>query len=577
MYVSFYYAYMPTVNHVRPVFLLFNSQCENSREKALCSFPEANLSLSTGERILMRGQRYRVFLDLEMPHSPVNERLGMFMVKVTFLSDSGKVLASSERSGMLHYQSALLQSFTTLFYSLPMVLGVTEEKQTVQINLFEEYMEDSYHPAVGANVVVLAKEIEIYSAALRIEAHFVGLRYIMKNWPVTSALVAVTINFLIISSVFFFAYSAFSPEEFFEEEVEDTQPSDLDTMTAEQQRVFTRRGVGRRESGTENADSTGRQPSTGRLASRMPSASRNQVHSQSNGGMTRCASFPSCRWDMSFQGAAASSACHSSSSLHKHGPRYHSNDDLAGCRGCSYPDGVVGGRGGFGRHPMGFQDLPSSTGPRIDRDPYYVLSFHDGRVWRSRRRPYVDGHDGGEGGDVIPVASYGSERRSPGARAGGLRSRFTWKKVPEHGEMSTESSTECVHTRAANRRRRRARTLSFHKSSDSDEAFGGVRDLDYRCDHSHDCMEFDESTSNAPLKSRVPDGAASSSEHLHHWAPGTVSTVNSGPISADQSPTRTLSDSDHSAAGHKRSVHKTRARFGLSFKKILSKRDDKSS
>lgn len=45
--------------------------------------------------------------------------------------------------GMLHYQSALLQSFTTLFYSLPMVLGVTEEKQTVHINLFEEYMEDS--------------------------------------------------------------------------------------------------------------------------------------------------------------------------------------------------------------------------------------------------------------------------------------------------------------------------------------------------------------------------------------------------------------------------------------------------
>ena len=44
---------------------------------------------------------------------------------------------------MLHYQSALLQSLGTLFYSLPMVLGFTEEKQTVEINLFEDYMEDS--------------------------------------------------------------------------------------------------------------------------------------------------------------------------------------------------------------------------------------------------------------------------------------------------------------------------------------------------------------------------------------------------------------------------------------------------
>ena len=32
---------------------------------------------------------------------------------------------------------------------------------------------------MGAHVVVLAKKIEIYSAALRIEAHFVGLRFVV--------------------------------------------------------------------------------------------------------------------------------------------------------------------------------------------------------------------------------------------------------------------------------------------------------------------------------------------------------------------------------------------------------------
>ena len=44
---------------------------------------------------------------------------------------------------MLHYQSALLQSLATVFYSVPMVLGFAEEKQIVSINLFEEYVEDS--------------------------------------------------------------------------------------------------------------------------------------------------------------------------------------------------------------------------------------------------------------------------------------------------------------------------------------------------------------------------------------------------------------------------------------------------
>ena len=31
--------------------LVCSSECENSRGKELCSFPEANLSLSTGERV----------------------------------------------------------------------------------------------------------------------------------------------------------------------------------------------------------------------------------------------------------------------------------------------------------------------------------------------------------------------------------------------------------------------------------------------------------------------------------------------------------------------------------------------
>ena len=379
----------------------------------------------------------------------------------------------------------------------------------------------------------------------------------MKNWPVTSALVAITINFFIISSVFFFAYSAFSPEPSFAED-EHVQSADLDTVTEEQQRALTTR---RRGPGTETVDTTTRRRSSGRLSPRRLGASHDQARRQSNGGMTRCASFPSCRWDISLQAAASSAAYHSSSSLCKHGPRYHSNDDLVGCRGCSCPDGVVGAGGDLGGESVGFQDLPAAADSKIDRDPYYVLNFRGGRMWRSRRRPFVDGHDGTEGDDEFPVVRPVSERGNPVARPGSLRSRFSWKKVPEDGDLSS-SSTECVHTRAVNRRRKRVKTFSFHKSSDSDEG----------CEH-HKCMDCNEFTLNGPLKSRVPDGAASSSEHLHQWAP-----VDSGPISGERSPSRTFSDSDRSAAGNKRSVNKTRARFGLSFKRILSKKtDDKSS
>ncbi|PFX30736.1 seipin-like isoform X1 [Stylophora pistillata] len=588
LYVSFYYAYMPTVSHVRPVFLLFNSNCDDSRGKTLCSFPEANLSLSTGERILMRGQRYQVFLDLEMPHSPVNEKLGMFMVRVTFLSESGKVLASSERSGMLHYKSALLQSLGTVFYSLPMVLGFTEEKQIVQINLLEEYVEDSYHPAVGATVIVLSKEIEIYSAALRIEAHFVGLRYIMINWPVTSALLSITINFFIISAVFFFAYSAFSPDSGFEEHIAQPQ-ADLDTVTEEQQRTLTRRRVraGRDRPGTEDIPpaSLTRPPRTGRLKPRKLSSSRTQAPSRSNGGMTRCASFPSSRWDWCILQRAPTSAAHKAPrSLHRNSPRHHSNDDLGSRTGCSCPGVIANGDGKYGSQVAYFQNPRSLTNSPVDTEPYYILSFREGRAWRSGRR------HGSDGGDGYAVARYGSSvdgypvvRQRAGddvypvlqPGSSGLRLSCTRKKVLEHDALSSGSSTECVHMR---RSQKLLGGTSLGKSFDSArrcDHSAYERDFDHGC---HDeCRDGSDLSINEHLQSRVPDGAASSSEYIHNLASGARSAQDSGLVSSEQSVNRPLNDSEHGELVHKRSVNKTRARFGLSLKRMLSKRDDKSS
>jgi len=60
---------------------------------------------------------------------------------------------------MLHYQSALLQSLATVFYSVPMVLGFAEEKQIVRINLFEEYVEDSVSVVQYIYVCVMAMEV----------------------------------------------------------------------------------------------------------------------------------------------------------------------------------------------------------------------------------------------------------------------------------------------------------------------------------------------------------------------------------------------------------------------------------
>lgn len=47
-------------------------------------------------------------------------------------------------------------------------------------------------------VEVQARSIEIYSAALLINAHLSGMRYFMYHWPVTSAILGISFNLCIV-------------------------------------------------------------------------------------------------------------------------------------------------------------------------------------------------------------------------------------------------------------------------------------------------------------------------------------------------------------------------------------------
>ncbi|XP_026945662.1 seipin isoform X11 [Sagmatias obliquidens] len=106
LYGSFYYSYMPTVSHLSPVHFYYRTDCDSSAS-LLCSFPVANVSLAKGGRdrrwgylgqVLMYGQPYRVTLELELPESPVNQDLGMFLVTISCYTRGGRIISTSSRS-----------------------------------------------------------------------------------------------------------------------------------------------------------------------------------------------------------------------------------------------------------------------------------------------------------------------------------------------------------------------------------------------------------------------------------------------------------------------------------------------
>ncbi|XP_010781584.1 seipin isoform X2 [Notothenia coriiceps] len=206
LYGSFYYSYMPMAAFSTPVHYHYRTDCE-SPASFLCSYPMANISLMRNKKhVLTFGQAYQMSLQLDMPDSPTNQELGMFMIKTTCFSGKGGQVASSARSSMLRYRSELLRSLSTLLFLPAFLTGVSEQKQVLEVELFSDYTDDPYLPSVTAVIEIISNKVQIYSSQLNVHAHFTGIRYLLFNFPLLSALVGVSSNFVFLSLLFVLSY-----------------------------------------------------------------------------------------------------------------------------------------------------------------------------------------------------------------------------------------------------------------------------------------------------------------------------------------------------------------------------------
>lgn len=161
--------------------------CLNSDDP--CSFPNAHVPLTRKQQLLMVGQAYRVLVNIEMPESPQNLELGMFMVCAEMRDSGMNLRAHSCRSAMMRYRSPLIRSLTTWTLSPLYVFGLREEFQRLSVDVFNQYLESYQHPITDVYVTIKSQKIQFYNVSLRIVADFTGLRYVIYNWPILSALI----------------------------------------------------------------------------------------------------------------------------------------------------------------------------------------------------------------------------------------------------------------------------------------------------------------------------------------------------------------------------------------------------
>lgn len=184
-----------------PCHAIFFRSCLN--DQSICSFPRAHVSLTKRQQLLMIGQPYRIIVNIDMPESPKNQDLGMFMVCAELRDQSTQLRDHSCRATMLRYKSSLVKTITTWVYSPLYVLGMQDEKQQIPVELFTHYEDEQAHPVTDVYLEIQSKQIQFYAVTLHITAYFTGLRYIMFHWPIVSASIGISTNlfFILIVSI----------------------------------------------------------------------------------------------------------------------------------------------------------------------------------------------------------------------------------------------------------------------------------------------------------------------------------------------------------------------------------------
>lgn len=206
MYVLFYLMYMPSSAHVKPVHMQFSSICEDIKScdiqtmtSPYHSFPIAHLQLNKNQ-LMMVGQAYNIYARLEVPETPRNQDLGVFMICVN-MKDKDKYLRSHAcRSTMLRYRSPLLQKAKMLLFIPFYIFGIREEAQVLDVEIFNKYV-DTPNSVTDIYVEIQSKVVEFYAVSLHITAHFTGLRFIIFHFPLVSACVGIAINFVVLVAI----------------------------------------------------------------------------------------------------------------------------------------------------------------------------------------------------------------------------------------------------------------------------------------------------------------------------------------------------------------------------------------
>ncbi|GMI85944.1 SEIPIN2 [Hibiscus trionum] len=157
---------------------------------AKCS-EKIEIGKNVGSRVIPLDHKLRLTVSLTLPESNYNRKLGMFQVRVDFLSVNGDTLSSSSHPCMLKFRSEPIRLLLTFFKLAPIVTGYLSETQT--LNLKIRGLSEGVVPTSCLRVVLEQRAEhrpsagipELYDASLILESELPFIKRMIRNWKIT--------------------------------------------------------------------------------------------------------------------------------------------------------------------------------------------------------------------------------------------------------------------------------------------------------------------------------------------------------------------------------------------------------
>ncbi|KAL3725663.1 hypothetical protein ACJRO7_030662 [Eucalyptus globulus] len=146
--------------------------CEGFRQKKHAGIPA--------------GHTFSVSLSLLMPESDYNRRIGIFQVTAELLSANGEAIARSSRPCMLRFRSLPVRLMRTLVLSIPLLLGVSAETQTIKVEVLRH--KELRHPRTAAIRITLIPRAgtssppQVCEAEIAMNSQLPWAKDVVRNW-----------------------------------------------------------------------------------------------------------------------------------------------------------------------------------------------------------------------------------------------------------------------------------------------------------------------------------------------------------------------------------------------------------